>query len=94
MNLKPNAKRERAIKDRQAPAWVKAMSLPLAIHYRLRLAARGSLTQKPFDYSLYTLNSPSRRVIRRAVKPTSFWKRRFSPPQQAFRANDCATPTQ
>ncbi len=93
MNLKPNAKRERALKDQQAPLWVRAMSLPLALHYRLRLAARGSLTQKPFEYSLYTLNSPSRRVTRRAVRPTSFWKRREAPAQPEFRANDCTTAT-
>ena len=94
MNLKPNAIRERAIKDKQAPAWVKAMSLPLAVHYRMRLAARGSLTQKPFEFSLYTLNSPSRRVTRRAVRPTSFWKRRPGPPPSEFLANDSAMPTQ
>jgi glycosyltransferase involved in cell wall biosynthesis len=73
MNLKPNAQREKVEKWQMAPSWVKLLKLPIMIHYRLRLAARGSLFQKPFDYALYTLASPDQRVARHASKPTSFW---------------------
>jgi glycosyltransferase involved in cell wall biosynthesis len=75
MNLKPNALREREIKYGLTPPLVKAFQLPLAIQYRVRLTLRGAPFQKPFDYSLYTLQSPGQRVQRTAAKPTSFWKR-------------------
>jgi glycosyltransferase involved in cell wall biosynthesis len=78
MNLKPNARRESSVRWQMAPGWVKFLRFGFALEYRLRLAARGSLLQKPFDYSLYTLAAPNERTIQRAAKPTSFWKRRAS----------------
>jgi glycosyltransferase involved in cell wall biosynthesis len=75
MNLKPNALRERKLKYEMTPGWLKRLQLPYAIQYRLRLAARGALRLKPFDYWLYTLQSPATRVRRTAARPTSFWKR-------------------
>jgi len=77
MNLKPNALRERRVKWQMAPAWVRLLKYPFIVQYRLRLAARGSLFQKPFDYSLYTLGAPDARVTRHVAKPTSFWKGRL-----------------
>jgi glycosyltransferase involved in cell wall biosynthesis len=77
MNLKPNALRERRVKWQMAPAWVRLLKYAYIVQYRLRLAARGSLFQKPFDYSLYTLGAPDARVTRHAAKPTSFWKGRL-----------------
>ena len=74
--LDPVAQRERQAKWELAPRWVKRLRFPFILLYRLRLAARGSLFQKPFDYSLYTLASPDRRVTRAAARPTSFWKGR------------------
>jgi glycosyltransferase involved in cell wall biosynthesis len=76
MNLKPNALRERAVKQRMAPAWVNLLRYPFILQYRLQLAARGSLFQRPFDYSLYTQASRDRRVTRHVARPTSFWPRR------------------
>jgi glycosyltransferase involved in cell wall biosynthesis len=76
MNLKPNALRERAVKQRMAPWWVNLLRYPFILQYRLQLAARGSLAQPPFDYSLYTQASPSQRVTRHVARPTSFWKGR------------------
>jgi glycosyltransferase involved in cell wall biosynthesis len=76
MNLKPNAARERRIKWEMTPRWVKLASPLIAVLYRLRLATRSAMLQKPFDYSLYTLASPGHRVTRHASRPTSFWKRR------------------
>jgi glycosyltransferase involved in cell wall biosynthesis len=71
--LTPRAAEEMRAKWNLAPRWVRLLKYPFILHYRLRLAARGANTQKPFDYSLYTLASPDRRVTRRADKPTSFW---------------------
>lgn len=76
MNLKPNALRERAVKQQMAPKWVNLLRYLFILQYRLQLAARGSLTQPPFDYSLYTQASPDRRITRHVAKPTSFWGRR------------------
>jgi glycosyltransferase involved in cell wall biosynthesis len=76
MNLKPNALRERQMKWEMAPAFVKRAKYLMILLYRLRLAARGSLWQKPFAYSLYTLASSDKRVTRQVDKPTSFWKGR------------------
>jgi glycosyltransferase involved in cell wall biosynthesis len=76
MNLKPNALRERQVKWKMAPAWAKLLKPAFALQYRLRVTLRGAPFQKPFDYSLYTLADPNRRVTRHATRPTSFWKGR------------------
>lgn len=77
MNMKPNAIREKAVKWQMAPSWVKRLRYPILVHNRLRLMARGAMFQKPFDFSLYTLNSTDKRVTHHAAKPTSFWKGRL-----------------
>jgi len=76
--LKPNAQRERREKWDMAPGWVKRMKQPIAVLNRLRLVVRPPLLVKPFDYLLYTRESPEKRVGRRATRPTSFWKGRSS----------------
>jgi len=76
MNLKPNALRERCTKWEMAPAWVKMMKHPFAVLYRLRLAKRGFLSQRPFHYSIFTLENSRERLQCHAAKPTSFWKGR------------------
>lgn len=73
MNLKPNAIRERELKWKMTPAWVKLCCFPIVIHNRLRVLARGGFFMKSFDYSIYTHESPERRVVKRAAHPTSFW---------------------
>jgi hypothetical protein len=77
MNLKPNAQRERREKWDMAPAWVKKMKQPIVVLNRLRMVVRSPLVIRPFDYELYTRSSPDRRVVRRAERPTSFWKGRY-----------------
>ncbi len=74
--LRPTGVQERARKWAMAPAWVRLMKHLFVLQYRLQLAARGAMNRKPFDYSLYTLQSPGQRVNRRALHPTSFWERR------------------
>ena len=76
MNLKPNALRERQTKWLMAPRPVKMLKYPFIFLYRLRLAARGSLFEGPFQYSIYTLANPTARAMRHAAKPASFWKGR------------------
>jgi glycosyltransferase involved in cell wall biosynthesis len=73
MMLKPNAIRERHLAWEMTPRCVKLLQYPLIFQYRARLIARGSLWQEPFSYALYTLSSPSQRVVRRAENPTSMW---------------------
>jgi hypothetical protein len=74
--LTPRALEERQKKWQMALGWVKRLQLLFIVLYRLRLAARESLLQKPFEYSLYTLARPNERVSRHAARPTSFWKGR------------------
>ncbi len=76
MNLKPNAQRERRKKWAMAPLWVRVMRQPIAVLNRLRLVLRPPALVKPFEYELYTRESPEKRVVRRATQPTSFWKGR------------------
>jgi glycosyltransferase involved in cell wall biosynthesis len=76
MNLSPNALRERRLKWQMAPRPARLLACPIIVLYRLRLTLRGAPFQKPFDFSLYTLASPDRRVTRHVARPTSFWKRR------------------
>jgi hypothetical protein len=76
MGLASNAVRERRIKWQRAPRWIKPLKLPIIVWHRVRMVMRGALFQPPFDYALYTLASPGQRVLRRASRPTSFWKGR------------------
>ena len=75
MNLKPNAVRESRLKWQKTPRWAKLLKPLIILHSRLRLEVRNSEYRKPFEYSLYTLDSPTERVTRRAASPTSVWKR-------------------
>ena len=76
MNLKPNALRERQLKWKMAPPWAKLLKHAFVLDYWLRATLRGAPFQRPFDYSLYTLANPDRRVTRQAARPTCFWKGR------------------
>jgi glycosyltransferase involved in cell wall biosynthesis len=75
LNLKESGVRERREKWAMAPAWVRALKYPFIAKYRFELALRGPNFRKPYDYSLYTLESPAERVIKHAAHPTSFWRR-------------------
>lgn len=77
MNLKPNGIREKAIQWSRAPGWVRQMRIPFILHNRLRLMLRRPWKIGPFDYSIYTMASPERRVSLHAARPTSFWKGRL-----------------
>jgi glycosyltransferase involved in cell wall biosynthesis len=77
MNLKPNAMREREEKARMVPAWVNRLE-PAIVHYhRLRMLAGGDYFQKPFDYSIFTMASPGKRVLHHVARPTALWQGRY-----------------
>src|SRR6185437_1926979 len=77
MNLKANAARERAEKLKMTPRWIRLTKFAWVAHNRLRLAVRSRTRRPPFDYSIYTMASPARRVRFNAVRPTTFWKGRL-----------------
>jgi len=75
MNLKPNAIRESALKDQSAPIWVKRLRWLLIGYHRWRMLSAGTFWKRPFDFSLYTADSPSCRETKRAIRPTALWTR-------------------
>jgi glycosyltransferase involved in cell wall biosynthesis len=77
MNLKPNAIRERNETLAMAPAWVRLLKPVWIGHHRLRRLATGHFSLKPTRYSIYTLQSPERRVVIDVPKPTAVWRNRM-----------------
>ncbi len=76
MNLKPNAVREKQRWARMRPWWARWFSWPLLQGHRLRAVAHGIYWEKPFNYSVYTKQSPGQRVQVRVEKPTGIWWQR------------------
>jgi hypothetical protein len=83
MNLKPNAIREISETLAMAPAWARLLRPALIAHHRLRRIAGGHFFLKPTKYSIYTLQSPDRRVEFNVSRPTAVWWNRYSPPKGA-----------
>jgi glycosyltransferase involved in cell wall biosynthesis len=83
MNLKPNAIRELSETLAMAPAWTRLIRPALIAHHRLRRIAGGHFFLKPTTYSIYTLQSPDRRVEFNVPRPTAVWWSRYSPPTGA-----------
>jgi hypothetical protein len=79
MNLKANALREAGQKWTMVPRWVKMLQPFWIIQTRARLALRAASRRQPFDYSIFTMGSPSQRVLFHAAQPTTFWKGRWTP---------------
>ena len=73
--LSPTATREREQKLAMAPVWVKRVSKFILLHHKLRLLLSGAYFQRPFDYALYTRQSPGARVAHHVKKPTARWRR-------------------
>ena len=70
MSRKPNALREARELHRTAPAWARVAKPLIILHHRLRRLAGGMYSQPAFSFSLYTRDSPTRRVLRGARQPT------------------------
>jgi glycosyltransferase involved in cell wall biosynthesis len=77
MNLKPNALRE--IKETQAmsPLWLRPLKPLWIAQHRLRRLAAGHFSLPATSYSIYTLQSPDRRVQFDVPKPTAIWWNRL-----------------
>jgi glycosyltransferase involved in cell wall biosynthesis len=69
MSAADNARREnRQLRD-SAPALVRALRPWWIAQHRLRRWLGGMYRQDPFDFELYTLNSPAARVTRHVARP-------------------------
>jgi hypothetical protein len=53
-----------------APLWMRLLSPAFVVHHRLRRFLDGSYRQPPFNFALFTPQSPERRVVREVIKPT------------------------
>jgi glycosyltransferase involved in cell wall biosynthesis len=69
MSAAPNALRENGALRRSAPALVRLARPGLVLHHRLRRLFGGMYSQGPFDYELYTLASPNKRVRHHVAQP-------------------------
>jgi len=77
MNLKPNAIREKAETDKMIPGWLRVLKPVWIGHHRLRRVVAGHFRLKPTAYSIYTLQSPERRVRFDVARPTAVWWNRL-----------------
>jgi glycosyltransferase involved in cell wall biosynthesis len=75
--LQPNAVREREATLAMAPKWVRLLRPVWIVHHRLRRLAAGHFSLKPASYSIYTPNSPEKRVSFDVPKPTAIWWNRL-----------------
>ena len=55
------------------PGWVRALKSLWIAHHCLRRLAAGHFSLKPTSYSIYTLQSPEKRVQFDVPKPTGLW---------------------
>jgi glycosyltransferase involved in cell wall biosynthesis len=77
MNLAPNAQREKRLMYNAANWPARTFDFALVWHHRLRRLLGGIYSQEPFDYSIYTPESPNQRVVRHVPNPTFLWKSRL-----------------
>jgi glycosyltransferase involved in cell wall biosynthesis len=77
MNLSPNARREKQVMFDSAPGWARRLKFALVCQHRLRRLLGGMYSQKPFDYAIYTPDSPSNRQTHHVAAPTFLWKSRL-----------------
>jgi len=77
MNLKPNAIREKAETAALTPGWVQRLKPVWVVQHRLRRLAAGHFSLKPTGYSIYTKQSPEKRVAIDVAKPTAVWWNRL-----------------
>jgi hypothetical protein len=77
MNLKPNAICEKNETKAMIPFWIRALKPVWIAHHRLRRLSAGHFNLKPTSYSIYTPQSPDRRVTFEVQKPTAVWWNRL-----------------
>lgn len=69
-----NAKPEMRRLVSTAPAWARYLSPAILAHHRLRRWLGGIYRQEPFAYSIYTRESPGKRITFEVPKPTARWR--------------------
>jgi len=57
-----------------APLWARRLRPLIVLHHRLRRLLGGVYLQKPFSYSIYTMESPAQRVVHPVTNPRYQWK--------------------
>ncbi len=77
LSLKPNAVQEKKALAESAPRWARILSPLFVLQHRIRRLLNGIYFQRPFSYSLYTRESPGKRVLHAVEKPTFLWRGRF-----------------
>ena len=75
MNLGANAAREKRELFQRAPVWVQKAAPIVVAHFRLRRLFAGHYRCRPYEYAIYTHESPQKRKVFRAQKPTFRWRR-------------------
>jgi len=70
MSAGPEGRRENQVLFETAPFWTRKLKPFIIVHHRLRRLLHGSYSQKAFDYSLYTQQSPSARIQHHVSHPT------------------------
>lgn len=79
MNLGVNAAREKAELRATCPAWARLLAPLILAHYRLRRLRAGHYRSQPYDYSIYTLDSPDTRKTFHVADPVFRWVRPPAP---------------
>ena len=77
MNLKPNARREKAATAKMIPAWVRLLKPLWIVKHRLRRLGAGHFKLAATSYEIYTRQNPDRRVKIDVPKPTAVWWNRL-----------------
>ena len=77
LSLKPDAIRENEQTRAMAPRWVRLLRPLWIVQHRLRRVAGGHFSLKPTSYSIYTPQSPEKRVRFEVQKPTAVWWNRL-----------------
>jgi hypothetical protein len=75
--LTPAARLESERSLAMIPLWVKMLKPLWIAHHRLRRIAAGHFNLQPTSYSIYTLQSPEKRVTFDVPKPTAVWRNRL-----------------
>jgi glycosyltransferase involved in cell wall biosynthesis len=73
--LGPDGERERRQLFRSAPLWARKAAPLIVAHFRLRRLLAGHYHSKPYEYAIYTHDSPQKRKRFRVDRPTFRWRR-------------------
>jgi glycosyltransferase involved in cell wall biosynthesis len=74
--LSPRANEEFRETLAMPAGWVRGLRPAWVAHHSLRRLAAGHFSLEPASYSIYTLQSPGKRVQFDVPKPTAFWRNR------------------